>query len=273
MPTIDIKNIRILIDFGSAIKSFKKDGLESLASIDHELSETIDWINKRVIYWQNKTTQARLHTEKIRAQIKIQLQQKRDKGDSSQSANLTSQKNSLEEALRQQKYYEDKLHKAIVWRDRLTKAINEFVKEENRYKNVLYHHTQNALIRLGIIISKYQAIYHYSLETHSPDRLVSYSEFDRKNLSKNILATEGQHGAMFEMAKKAFKLQSIEDPNAPRYIKGWLLQEKNNFSRFGYIRNPPGFQVGHRIKGVDDPKKFGWENADMNQFRGGKYKR
>jgi len=273
MPTIDIKNIRILIDFGSAIKSFKKDGLENLASIDHELSETMDWINKRVIFWQNKSTQARLHTERIRAQIRVQLQQKGKKGYESHSAKLFTQENSLEEALRQQKNCEEKLQKAIVWRDRLTKSINEFVKEENRFKNLLYHHTQNALIRLGIIISKYQAIYHYNLHTHSSDRLDSYAEFDRQTLSKDILATEGQHGAMFEMAKKAFKLQSIEDPNAPKYIKGWLSQEINHFSRFGYIRNPPGFQVGHRIKGVDDPNKFGWENADMNQFRGAKFKR
>lgn len=275
MQAINLKSIRALIALGFGLRAYKKNALEELASIDHNLSEAMNWANERVHYWQNETLKAKLKVDKTRLNLEKQNNQSRAKatGENSDQTASVAQNRAVNEALIQLKSCEVKLQKAIIWRDRLFQAKNGFDKEEIRYKNLLTNHTQSALGRLGILISKYQAIYHYNFNKSSSNSLSSNSEFDRQKLNANILASEGQHGAMYEMAKKAFILKSLDDPNTPGYIKGWVHQEINSFSKRGYLRNPPGFQVGHRIKGLDDPKYFGWENADMNQFRGGKFKR
>jgi hypothetical protein len=275
MQVINLQSVRALIALGFGLRAYKKNALEELALIDHILSEAMNWANQRVYFWQNESLKSKLKVDRMRSNLVKQNSQTRIKavGGNSGQTSLVAQNRALNVAVIQFKSCEEKLQKAMIWRDRLIQAMNDFGKEEIRYKNLLTNHTQSALGRLGILISKYQSIYDYNISKHSTDSLASYSDFDRQKLSANILASEGQHGAMYEMAKKAFMLQSLGDPNTPGYIKGWILQEINGFSKRGYLRNPPGFQVGHRVKGLDDPKKFGWENADVNQFRGGKFKR
>lgn len=81
------------------------------------------------------------------------------------------------------------------------------------------------------------------------------------------------HGYEYQVARKEFMENSLSDFNTPSFIKGWIQQEMNQRGDGGYWRSPPGFDVGHRIPGLDDAGNFRWEEAAMNRSRGGMFGR
>lgn len=82
------------------------------------------------------------------------------------------------------------------------------------------------------------------------------------------------HGPEFERAKADFKQQSLDDPNTPAHIRGWLEQEaRQRGSNPRNWRNPPGYDVGHRTPGIDSPDNFRWERSTDNRSRGGRFGR
>ncbi|MCC6189033.1 MAG: hypothetical protein IT318_08355 [Anaerolineales bacterium] len=273
MSSVSLKTVRSLVNIGSALRTFKKSTIEELAAVDHHLAETLNWVDQRVRHWQKEEQLKQRQIDNLRTELRGLQARATARTDRLARTKVAEQTRVLEDVLRQQRVVSEKLRKAVLWKERLMRAKVEFDKEENRFKNTLLNHTHKAQSRLGILISKYQAIYHYRLSPHSTGSLETGAEFDRQALNPSTLASEGQHGALFQRAKQAFKLRTPDDSNAPSYIKGWILQEKNSFAKRGYIRNPPGFQVGHRVKGIDDPARFAWENADMNEYRGGKFRR
>jgi hypothetical protein len=68
-------------------------------------------------------------------------------------------------------------------------------------------------------------------------------------------------------------LASLSDPNVAKHIKGWIQQEVNRVGNSGYWRSPPGYDVGHKTTGIDQPDNFQWENSGMNRSKGAKFKR
>jgi hypothetical protein len=88
------------------------------------------------------------------------------------------------------------------------------------------------------------------------------------------------HGWQYQKARQAYLRGLLQDPNQPRFVKGWVrqemrrLQQLNRFRpkgkrRFRHLRGIPGFDVGHRLPGVHNPANFRLEHASTNRARPG----
>jgi hypothetical protein len=100
-------------------------------------------------------------------------------------------------------------------------------------------------------------------------------------------ATESQfeaessgHGWAYQKARQEFLRGLLQDPNQPRFIKGWVRQEMRRLQqlakggspgkrRTARLRGIPGFDVGHRRPGIHQARNFRLENASTNRARPG----
>jgi hypothetical protein len=76
----------------------------------------------------------------------------------------------------------------------------------------------------------------------------------------------------YQAARADLKRTSIDDPNLPSTIRGWLKQERNQ--RGGNSRNwrnPPGYDTGH--SDPNDNTGLRWETTNQNRSRGARYKK
>jgi RHS repeat-associated protein len=93
---------------------------------------------------------------------------------------------------------------------------------------------------------------------------------DRKHTS--YIGEKKHKSAAFNAAKARLKEKSLTDDKLPRYIRGHFEQEKKQRGdNPRYWKNPKGFDAGHIDP--DNNLKLRWESSDMNQVRGGKYRR
>jgi hypothetical protein len=68
-------------------------------------------------------------------------------------------------------------------------------------------------------------------------------------------------------------LASLENAKVASHIRGWIQQEINRVGKSKYLKSPPGYDVGHRKRGIDVAENFQWESIDMNRSKGAKFKR
>jgi hypothetical protein len=93
----------------------------------------------------------------------------------------------------------------------------------------------------------------------------------------------GKHGYAYQKARQQFLRSRINDPNEPRHVRGWIQQELNRLDARqsalqaglrppgggNRIRGVPGYDVGHRIPGIDLPDNFRLEDSSVNRARPG----
>jgi hypothetical protein len=92
------------------------------------------------------------------------------------------------------------------------------------------------------------------------------------------------HGGAYQTERQIFLRNLLKDPNQPRHVRGWVQQELNRLERIRQARlakkdlpggdprrlkGVPGYDVGHRIPGEHDHKKFKLEHASTNRARPG----
>lgn len=93
-------------------------------------------------------------------------------------------------------------------------------------------------------------------------------------------AETSSHGWPYQKARQVYLRGLLQDPNQPRFVKGWVrqelrrLQQLNRFRpanrrRASRLRGVPGFDVGHRLPGLHTPANFRLENAATNRARPG----
>lgn len=97
--------------------------------------------------------------------------------------------------------------------------------------------------------------------------------FDSGVQVKITKSGEGTHGYPYQKARKEFMRTSLSDSDIAKHIKGWIQQEINRVGKSRYWRSPPGYDVGHKTAGIDQPENFHWENSGMNRSKGAKFKR
>jgi len=118
------------------------------------------------------------------------------------------------------------------------------------------------------------------------------------NLLKN---PGGGHGYQYQKERYKFLMALADDPKAPKDVRNWIKQEqrriwntqklkasgkleqanknaKKNEGKKGrepktkvrtsvYIRTPPGYDVGHRVAGIDMASNFQLELSSMNRAK------
>lgn len=71
------------------------------------------------------------------------------------------------------------------------------------------------------------------------------------------------HGSSYKRATVLFKKITMEDPNAPSHIRGFLRNEIRRTNGDWYkVRNPPGFDIDHTF---DDVRFCRWKDINMNR--------
>jgi hypothetical protein len=98
-----------------------------------------------------------------------------------------------------------------------------------------------------------------------------------------IKASEAEssgHGWPYQKARQAYLRGLLQDPNQPRFVKGWVRQELRRLQqlnrhrqkgkrRASRVRGVPGFDVGHRLPGIHNAANFRLEHAATNRARPG----
>lgn len=85
------------------------------------------------------------------------------------------------------------------------------------------------------------------------------------------------HGYEYKKARNDYlRNVVVNDPNVPTHVRAWVTQEIRNRGS-GYLRSPPGFQVGHKVGaavgGAHESSNFRMENQKDNEDRGRKFRR
>ena len=71
------------------------------------------------------------------------------------------------------------------------------------------------------------------------------------------------HGSAYKRTTVFFKKISMEDPNVPAHIRGYLRNEIRRTNGDWYrVRNPPGYDIDHTR---DDVRYCRWKDASMNR--------
>ncbi|MGA9767584.1 MAG: SpvB/TcaC N-terminal domain-containing protein [Blastocatellia bacterium] len=76
----------------------------------------------------------------------------------------------------------------------------------------------------------------------------------------------------YRRAQDQLRRDTINNPDEPRWMRSWLLQEqRNRGNNPRNWRNPPGYDTGH----IDpnDNSRLRWETASQNRSRGGQLRR
>lgn len=77
----------------------------------------------------------------------------------------------------------------------------------------------------------------------------------------------------FPKAKALFKEKLANDPKINSSIRGYLKNQYKQKGSWYKVKNPPGYDVGHRVRGVHNPKQFKLELSRDNRSRGAKIER
>lgn len=73
------------------------------------------------------------------------------------------------------------------------------------------------------------------------------------------LPETGSERRRYQTARRAFFLHTMNDPQAPEFIRLWLAQEIRRRGPEGYWRSPPGARLVQRLTGLDTPENFRWQ--------------
>lgn len=93
-------------------------------------------------------------------------------------------------------------------------------------------------------------------------------------------AESGGHGWQYQKARQEYLRRLLQDPNQPRFVKGWIVQELRRLEQLNRsrskgkrratrLRGVPGYDVGHRLPGVHRAANFRLEHASTNRARPG----
>lgn len=107
--------------------------------------------------------------------------------------------------------------------------------------------------------------------------------FDTTSTLIDLTPKIGKHGYVYQKARQQFLHSRVNDPNEPRHVRGWVQQELNRLNSrqsaleagarppggSNRIRGVPGYDVGHRIPGIDLPDNFRLEHPSTNRARPG----
>ena len=77
----------------------------------------------------------------------------------------------------------------------------------------------------------------------------------------------------FSKAKAMFKKNLTIDPKISGHIRGFLITQIKQKKSWYRVKNPPGYDVGHRIRGYHHPKMLKLELIRDNRSRGAKFER
>lgn len=77
----------------------------------------------------------------------------------------------------------------------------------------------------------------------------------------------------FSKAKAQFKEKLSNDPKIGKSTRGYLKNQYKQKKSWYKVKNPPGTDVGHRVRGQHDPNKFKLEWSRDNRSRGARFER
>eukprot|EP01080_Neovahlkampfia_damariscottae_P010675 gene10675-3296_t len=110
---------------------------------------------------------------------------------------------------------------------------------------------------------------------------MAQNQFSRNHLRNNYKITTNtfKNGFLpqnstqkmsFAKASAQFKQNCVDNKKLPSHIRGYLQNQYYQKGSWYKVNNPPGYQVGHRIPGLNNPNTFRWEFGKDNMHRGAK---
>ena len=274
--TLDIKEINSLVDIGSSLRKFKQEIIKIISEIQSQINKELEWVQDKVVTSQREVERYKKAVENAKLALnRCQQSGTRDRDGRYQPPNCSSEEVTLAKVESCLREWSQKLQIAQKWRSKIEQHSAEFGKAERRLSRLATDDTGKALQELGRLIAGYQAVESSALQISDRfyGNIPHTTGFDFENIDSTLLKAEGTHGALYERAKKEFFLRSLDNPDVKDFIKGWIRQEIRRSGLHGTWRNPPGFDVGHKVVGIDCPENFHWENSDMNRSRGAKQHR
>lgn len=256
---LELHDIQALAVLQSSLNRFQSDIEDALAQANAKIVRAQQWV-------AGVTQQRRHDLEAARRQVaecEYALHRCENSGCYDQFGrywppDCTGEQIALHRARQDEQACQDRLMKAYTWQSRIDAAASEFAGQSNQMEQVAGSETTRACAELAGLAQRYT-------EVHAGAASLAGA------LARP--GAEGKHAYPYQKARKEFMLDSLSDPGIAKHIRGWMQQEYNRYGKSGYWHSPPGYDVGHKVPGIDQASNFRWEEAGMNRSRGGKFKR
>jgi hypothetical protein len=250
----NVRSVQALIDFRNGLNRFTNDAQGSLQSAEQELRRVEEWLRQRLAYWQ---TEVQRRQEALRAAeaalARCEASGYRDDKGYYHAPNCSAYTAAVAQANARLQQAQTELNNVKNWMRQIDQAASTFRSQAQQMSRIITGDLPKANSFLGGKINE--------LQTYLGSMTIGGSH-----------PSAGMHGYPYQLARKAFMISSLADPNVGKHIKGWIQQELNRIGSSGYLHSPPGYDVGHKIPGIDQPWNFQWESSSMNRSKGAKHK-
>lgn len=249
-----VQSVQALIDLKTSINYFGNEAQASLQCAEQEILSTEEWLRQRLAHWkmeEHRRQNALLAAEKALASCKASGY--RDEDGYYHAPDCTSYEFAVSQAVTQLQEAQAEINNIKQWTSKVNQATASYRAQAHRLSRIISSDIPNASAFLGKKITELQSYLGAKSGLRSSQ-------------------SEETHGYPYQKARKAFMVTSLSDPNVGKNIKGWIKQELNRVGKSGYLRSPPGYDVGHKIPGIDLPDNFQWEHSNSNRSKGAKHK-
>jgi tetratricopeptide (TPR) repeat protein len=247
---------------------------ESMSQAAHEIARLQADLDRRQIELERELSSASATLSDCQDNYTVDEEGNRHYSDCSTQ---TSEVNAVEDAL-------DTLRRL---RGLLEDAAQRYEMAASRFRSVLDRGFPAATFWLR---EREAALIHFE-RAHSdnvPDASAVAVATVATTLVAMLSSLGGGHGALYRKSRQQYLRGLVNDPNQPRYVRGWIAQQLNRLEQVKnarrldnlppggnprHVRGIPGLDVGHRFPDIDLPENFRLEEAAMNRARPGIAKR
>jgi len=236
MARVYIRDLEILLNLQSSLSQFNFGAKDVIKLADHDISVAQNRFIQRTDYWRSELRRRQDALDACRVAIE---------------ADCCAEAQAVRQA-------EEALEKIKRLMSRFETAIGEYRPAANRLDTLLNKKMSKAKGDVERSIHKYQ----------------SYLAQQDRGSSNSGHRT---HDYKYQKERHKFILNSIKDDpglsNVPKNIRGEMATNIRRVGEHAYIRSPKDHHIGHIIPGWNHWSNFRYEDAWMNSYRGGKFKR
>jgi hypothetical protein len=290
-PSANVLSIQSLEDLKATLARFGGDAREALNTAEPEIRRTLDWLQERVNYWQREVNRRRaILAEAQRAYNECRSHVERDpKTGATYRPPCTGEWAAVVRAQAYLREAEVELQHVQNWMRKVQQAVADYHRQSQRLATLLGNDLPKASTLLGQKIATLQS--YVGMSAPSIGSVPAAQTVMAGTLISMLADLGGGHGSRYQAARQQFLRSLVDDPNQPKYVRGWIKQELNRLERISqapnlpkgqtpgpdhhgppggnkrHLRGIPGLDVGHRFPDIDLPENFRLEDAWINRGR------
>jgi hypothetical protein len=143
MPEAHVQDVQALIDLHRALTSFERVARDTMAAVEREVKQTLEWVRERELHWRHQGDRRQAEVDEARADLRrCQQRNDRDRDCSEEERALGVARHRLRQA-------EEELANTRRWRARTEEAVREYELQGKRFREATTARLEEAKAFLG----------------------------------------------------------------------------------------------------------------------------